>query len=340
MKKIKDLLNKIVGLEGKKKRLILVSSTAVFGVAVIAGIALMYKSNTSNEFAVSRAEIEESNKGDKPTELTEEAKVYNTKVTSYLDAVKRLKEYGVEYGDGVTPSEDEIDKSLEEIYAAIKVEEDKKLAAYEEEEKKKQEEEEEKESQSETPVSETPSSPVETPTTPSQPEAPIEPSVPQEEPSQPSTPVETPVAPTPEPEPAPVVPETPSIPSGWKDDIASSIYNTFSTAGRTNTTANVTQESLDYVRSRVEGWFNGDGSSIGSINSDSLSNVPVDGALYLKLYTLTSFSVQGLNVDNIINATANNVMSPGQVDFCWVKVYYDSATDTSTVYFADGALDI
>ena len=353
VKNVKGMLNKIKGLDVKKK-IILGTSTAIVSVGVITGIALLH--SRSNEitvddqgnFVASRADVAEASKGNKEVEVSKEKKEYDDKTVKYLDAIIQLKELGVDYGNGETPSEKEIDKALEEVNNKLKEEKDKLDAKHNEEVKEEAKNNSDSNSSdngssnsgssnsgsTNSGSTNSGSSQPSTPSAPSQPSTPSAPPV--EEPSTPSAPpVEEPVQPV-----QPSVPSTPAIASGWKDDIASYVVSYGSTPGRTNVATYVSQDSLDYAYARVNGWFNGDGSTIDGINADAQVQHPIDGKFFLRLYTLKSITVSGCDKDVIAETVLENVNSPGQVDFYWAKVYYDASTNTSTIYFADGVLDV
>ena len=132
------------------------------------------------------------------------------------------------------------------------------------------------------------------------------------------------------------VPEVPAIASGWKDDVAQYCYSQMAT-GITNVPSGFrTQAQLDTMSSLVNGWFNGSGISIASINQQMKDKYLKDTDFPLQLVTLKTFSVKGLNSDTISNSCFANSNSAGQVGYLFVRVYYDSSTDTSTIYLVDG----
>ena len=348
VKNIKGMIEKVKGLDTKKK-VILGTSAAVVSLGIIAG--LFFLSSRNNEtfiddqgnFVASRADVLAASKGDKEVELSEERKAYDEKTVKYLDVLVQLKELGIEYGDGVTPDEKEIDKALEEANNRLKEEQDKLASKSGEENKEEGNSSDSTSSNSNSSDSSSSNSgssnsgssqqsessaSVDDYYTPSQPSQSSTPQV--SEPSTPSAPSTPQVS----------EPSTPSVPSGWRDDIASYVVSYGSTSGVTNVPNFVTQDSLDYAYARVNGWFNGDGSTIDGINADAQSQHAIDGKFFLRLYTLKSITVSGCDKDVIAETVLENTNSPGQVDFYWAKVYYDASTNTSTIYFADGALNI
>lgn len=135
-------------------------------------------------------------------------------------------------------------------------------------------------------------------------------------------------------------PSVPSIASGWKDDIAQQVTNEIC-----RSKANKPEGVYEYytagqyamLLSEVQGWFNGSGATMSSINAKMDANRNEWGSS-IELTWMGSFNVSGLDVYSIRAGIDINTGMANRNHFVFVKVYYDANTDTSTVYFAGGCV--
>lgn len=323
MKKVKNLIEVIkTGLAGSLKTKII---AGIAGVAIAGGVAggsyYWYTKTHNNSLpTVSREQVEKDKEKQEEVKKTEEEKTYDDKVLKFNELIKSIKDLDSEFNPEEV-SKENVD-SLIDKYTKVKSELDQK----EKEEIAKNEEKKDTQSTGGGSPNTGGSNNGGSSNTGGSNNPPVVDDKPVID--------DKPVVNNPTPPPAP------SIPSGWKDDVAAYVVSYGSTPGITNVPTYVTQDSLNFVNGAVNGWLNGSGATINSINAESLSGHAVNGKMYLKLYTLKSITVKGLDKDSIARAAMNSSNSPGQVDFYWCKVYYDSATDTSTIYISDGFLDI
>ncbi|WP_195431286.1 hypothetical protein [Clostridium sp. D46t1_190503_E9] len=135
-------------------------------------------------------------------------------------------------------------------------------------------------------------------------------------------------------------PIKPSIPSGWKEDVASKVVASLSgaSANKSGGSDFYNAEQYSAILSQVQGWFNGNGSNMGSINSHLNNNVtPKIIGVPLLVTSMNNFTVSGLDVDTIVNSCIRNSGYAACNHFVFVKINYDSSSDTSTVYYVSGA---
>lgn len=151
------------------------------------------------------------------------------------------------------------------------------------------------------------------------------------------TPEPTPT-PTPEPEPTPIPEPTPTPepepepvrPSGMDYDTGNRIYNILATPG-TNEYADV-RNAIDVMLDRM---IFSEGASQGSI-SDALTNFVYKGYNIAYAGEYKSFTVSSNFSETDIYVGANIQFTP---NYLYAKAYYNSDTDTYTVYYAGVSLD-
>lgn len=113
--------------------------------------------------------------------------------------------------------------------------------------------------------------------------------------------------------------------SGWKDDVAYSIYGGYS---YNYEFAGTSLESP--IVSAFNSLVNGAPVNVGNLNT-KMFNESQDQR-YLYVYGYGKVTVKGLNTNDIFTKISSS--SSGNIrDYMLVKVYYDGPSDTSTIYF-------
>lgn len=337
---IKKGVEKIKDLDKKGKIILGASATSVAAVVVVGGVFLATRglSNDGKDFVATREQVAEASKNQKVVENPEETKVLEEKRTKALSLLNEIKKLDKDFKEEELKDEnlDSIIEKYRKAYTELTLKAEKENK---EDDKKEVADNSDVEGRSSGGSSDSGSSnggsssggssnggSSNQPTPQPQPEPQPQPQPqPQPEPQ-----------PQPQPEPQPQPQPQPGIASGWKSDIASQIPVYF---GSINSGAYdlYNWDQYNTLLAHVDGWFNGNGGTLESINADMAAKFPIDTNSHLHLTGLGIFNVSGLDAESICEAIIARY-GISNTAFCKCWIYYDAPTNTSTVYYAGGMI--